>query len=363
MKRRELLAAAGLAGAGLAVGAGWDRAMAAGPEALGWTGTPIGLADTFLESVDSTRRGIWAVGVRLLDGFQDTRPLTLRWAAGKWASVPTPVGTHSTLSSVAVAATDDVWAVGTDYADPARSKPLALRWNGKAWRVVPPPAVPTGAFGDVMVAPDGSVWVAGWADIDGAERGVVYRHTNGGWKLIAAGLEQTINANALLVLSATDAWLAVNPGLAHFDGKSWTFTDDFPNDGSKILTSLTAAGPKDLWAVGVDHSLAGERPFALRYDGSTWQSVATPDESGQLYEVALWNGRPVAVGERFIEQPDGTLANKPYVLEHRRQGFVRVKAPTVPTKSNGVLTGLVAGRSRLWTVGAVDETAFAAFSG
>ncbi len=364
MKRRDLLATAGLAGLGLAIHTGTDRAAALGPAAgRGWTGSPVGLAETFLDDVDSTRHGTWAVGVTLLEGFQDTRPLTLRWQNGRWAATPNPVRTHSVLSSVAVAGRDEVWAVGVDYADPQAPQPLALRWNGRGWRVVEPPPVPTGAFGNVVAAPDGSVWVAGWADIDGAERGVVYRYADGRWQPLLDGLEQSINGNALLVSSATDAWLALNPGLVHFNGKSWSPVEEFPADGSQILTGLTAAGPDDLWGVGVEHSQSGERPLAVHYDGGSWSTVAVPEESAQLYDVAIWDGRAVAVGERFIEQPDGIVIFKPYVLEHRRQAFVPVDPPKVPAKATGVLTGLVAGRSRLWTVGGVAEAAFAAYRG
>jgi hypothetical protein len=47
-------------------------------------------------------------------------------------------------------------------------------------------------------------------------RGAVCRYVDGRWDLIADGLEPTINGNVLLVLSATDAWLAADPGLTHF---------------------------------------------------------------------------------------------------------------------------------------------------
>lgn len=362
MKRRELLAAAGLTGIGLAVGSGLNRAVADPRTGLRWTGAPVGLAASWLTSVDSRRGTTWAVGHHLLDGWQDTRPLTLRRVGRRWVATPNPVQTYAMLEQVAIAGPNDVWTVGVDYTEPERPMPLALRWTRNAWRVIEPPTVPTGAFGEVKIAPDGSVWVAGWAEIDGRERGVVYQYVDGRWDLIADGLEQTINGNALLVLSATDAWLAANPGLAHFDGKSWTFTDDIPADGSKILTGFAAAGPDDLWAVGVDHNHPGERAYVIHYDGSAWTSVDVPEESGQLYEVEVWNGRAVAVGERFVYQPDGRIDFKPYVLQQQAKGFVAVKPPAVPDESNGGLTGLAAGRSRLWTVGGVDEAAFAAFS-
>lgn len=364
IKRRQLLAATGLAGLGAVLTSGVERAAALGPVgALNWTGTPIGGGASYLDDVDSTPDGTWAVGRTLVDGFSDTRPLALQRTDGAWVATPTPIRTNAVLYSVAVAAADEVWAVGADFTDPRVSKPLVLRWNGRKWRVVRAPAVPSGAFGDVVVGSDGSVWVAGWADVDGIEHAVVYRYARGRWRLLSSGLEQSINGNALLVRSATDAWLALNPGLAHFDGKTWTLVEEFPADGSQIVVGLVAASSNSLWAVGVQHTSSGERPLALRYDGSTWTSVAVPKESAQLYDVAIWHDRPVAVGERFTHESDGTVSNQQYVLEYRNGRYAEAEAPHVPEGPNAVLTGVVAGPSRLWAVGAVDLEAFAAYSG
>lgn len=362
LNRRKLLAATGLAGLGWAVGTGPARAETAGPAATAgraWTGTPIGLANTYLDAVASTRHGTWAVGIRLLDGFQETRPLALRRQGGRWVATPQPIRTNARLLSVAIGPAGQVWAVGSSTADQV-DRPLVLRWDGRAWRVIKPPAVPTGTFGDVAVGPDGTVWVAGWASVDGAERGVVYTYAHGSWRLLGDGLEQTINGNTLLVRSATEAWLGANPGLARFDGKRWTPVEEFPGDGSQILTGLAADGPTDIWAAGVAHTPDRERPLVVHYDGSRWRTIETPAEYAQLYAVALWNGQPVAVGERFFESGD-LVINKPYVLARRGGRFVAVEAPAVPKAATGVLTGLAADRSRLWTVGAVDQAALAAY--
>ena len=147
----------------------------------------------------------------------------------------------------------DIWAVGEDSTDPGKTRPLVLHWNGSAWRVVPGPAVSTGSFGDVTIGPDGKPWMSGWPDLGGSEHAVVYRYAGGKWQPLADGLEQSINANALTVISKNDAWLP-DPGLAHFDGKSWKVVDDLPTDGSQIPTALKAVGPKNIWLVGVQHT-------------------------------------------------------------------------------------------------------------
>jgi len=272
--------------------------------------------------------------------------------------------TNSSLESVVVVGANDVWAVGEDRTDPMASKPLVMHWNGRKWKVVPGPAVPAGSFDDVAAGPDGAIWATGWARVDGQEHAVVYKYVGGAWKALTNGLEQSINGNALSIISANDAWLGLNAGLAHYDGKTWKLVSDVPTDGSQIPIALKAAGPKDIWFVGVHHTVDGERPLALHYDGVSWKPVSTPDEAAQLYDVALYKGRPVAVGERF-EETGNSLVAKPVVMRFNGSKFVRAASPA---GAEGTLTSADVSGGRLWTAGLVftpaeaDPSAFAAFA-
>jgi hypothetical protein len=324
---------------------------------LQWTQTSTPRQNAALNDIATHPAGTWAVGGDLLDGFREQRPLALRWEVDRWRPTPQPVTSNATLESVAVTGANDVWAVGEDRADPQRPKPLALHWNGKAWQVVPGPAVPAGSFSDVVVGPDGNVWATGWAEVDGSEHAVVYRYADGTWQPLSAGLEQSINGNTLTVISENDAWLGLNAGLAHFDGKSWRLVDEVPADGSQIPTAMAAAGPNDIWLVGVEHT-EKELPLLLHYDGVSWTRVPAPRLEGQLYDVALRNGRPVAVGERF-EEADNIVTARPLVLEHRGSRFVRAASPT---DDEGTLTGIAAAGSKLWAGGLVIEGEVSAFT-
>jgi hypothetical protein len=146
------------------------------------------------------------------------------------------------------------------------------------------------------------------------------------------------------VLSANDAWLGLNAGLAHFDGKRWTLVKDVPVDGSQIPTGIAAAGPKNIWLVGVQYA-AGIAPLALHYNGTKWTQVPVPAGMAQLYDVVLRNTHPIAVGERF--EADNSTA-KPYVLQLTGSKFTQAPAPKAPT---GTLTGVTAASDRIWTVG------------
>ncbi|GAA1696074.1 hypothetical protein GCM10009745_47550 [Kribbella yunnanensis] len=332
--------------------------------ALTWTVTPTKSKPSSLADIDSKGSETWAVGVDLIDSYSDTRPLAFRWNGTRWVETPQPVRTNATLNSVAVAGAKEVWAVGEDHAVPEQSKPFAMRWNGTAWKVVPGPSVPAGSFSDVTIAPDGTPWVSGWADVGGREHAVVYRYAKGAWQQLTAGLENSINGNTLTVLSATDAWLGLNGGIAHFDGKTWKLVDDVPADGSHIPTGMVAASPTDIWASGVVHTVKGERPLVLHYDGKAWKQVATPQTDSQLYDITLHNNQPIAVGEKFTTSSEGIVTEHPFVIALQNGKFAET---TSPAAKIGTLTGAESTGTRLWTVGAqrqpaADGTALAARS-
>lgn len=288
--------------------------------------------------------GTWAVGGDQVQDFQDQRPLAMRWDGKTWKATAQPVRTNAVLESVAVGTAKNVWAVGEDRANPDEPKPLAMHWNGTKWQVVKPPAVPTGSFDDVVLAPDASAWITGWASVGGKERAVVYRYAAGKWQALNAGLDTSINGNVLAVLSPKNAWLGLNAGLAHFDGKRWTLVKDLPTNGSRIPTGLAAAGPKDIWLVGVQYT-AGVKPLAMHYNGTKWTEVPTPTGMAQLYDVVLRNNHPIAVGERF---EGANQVAEPYVLQLSGTKFVPAPAPKAAT---GTLTAVATAKDRVWTVG------------
>ncbi|MFG1911676.1 hypothetical protein [Kribbella sp. NPDC048928] len=342
-------------------------ALAAGPATAGepqgttaqkslqWTTTATHRQPATFNDVATGAGGTWAVGGDQKDEFVDQRPLAMRWDGKAWKATAQPVQTNAVLESVAVGTAKNVWAVGEDRTNPDQPKPLALHWNGTKWQVVKPPAVPTGSFDDVVVAPDASAWVTGWANVGGKERAVVYRYAAGKWQALNTGLDTSINGNVLSVLSAKNAWLGLNAGLAHFDGKRWTVVKDLPTDGSMIPTGIAAAGPKNIWLVGVQY-MSGIKPLAMHFNGTKWTQVPAPTGMAQLYDVALRNNRPVAVGERF--EGANTVA-KPYVLQLSGGKFVAAPAPKAAT---GTLTAVTAAKDRLWTVGMSAASTTAPFT-
>jgi hypothetical protein len=106
--------------------------------------TPSDLFSHFFGIAAVSPNDVWAVGE--YDSLAGTstpamRGVTAHWNGSAWSLVPTPsVGvTGTTLTGVAAAASNDVWAIGytNTYGTP---ETLVQRWNGAQWSVVSSPA-------------------------------------------------------------------------------------------------------------------------------------------------------------------------------------------------------------------------------
>ena len=80
--------------------------------------------------------------------------------------------------------------------------------------------------------------------------------------------------------SAGDVWaggaIGDAPGLAHWNGRTWTAVTPAALSGLppySYVTSLSASGPGDVWAVG-----AGG--LSVHYDGRAWRKVPLPSVGG-----------------------------------------------------------------------------------
>jgi hypothetical protein len=132
-------------------------------------------------------------------------------------------------------------------------------------------------------------------------------------------------SNALhdvVALSATEGWAVGATGLdpvspttalvQRWDGVAWTAVEA-PSPGSEHneLLAVDDAGPNEVWAVGRTASGFGDRPLALRFEGTEWTQVDLPSEvTGVLTGVAaispsdVWvvgfAGDPAALLERAL---------------------------------------------------------------
>jgi hypothetical protein len=136
--------------------------------------------------------------------------------------------------------------------------------------------------------------------------------------------------NGVTAVSATDVWavggvssypIQPHPLIEHWNGTQWSSVPGpSPSPAQGQLSSVVAAAPNDVWAVGdyYNSALEAQAPLIEHWNGTSWQLVATPAlPSGvnpTLSAVAripgtnqLWAvGYSVAVPALVVERWDGT---------------------------------------------------------
>ena len=203
---------------------------------------------------------IWAVGsTGSLQGPITT--LIEHWNGSSWSVVASPnVGTYSNgLSAVTALSSNDVWAVGSDSNMNYGGRTLTEHWNGSQWSVVPSPSV--GSFENdlwsVAGAASNDVWAVGlnWAS-PGDIIDTLTEHWDGSqWSVVASpnppGGDNDLHGVA--VVASNNVWAvggsASGPLTMQWDGHQW---NTVPNSGKQyqFLNRIAAINSHDLWAVG-----------------------------------------------------------------------------------------------------------------
>ena len=96
--------------------------------------------------------------------------LTEHWDGQSWQIVPAanPGAFENYFNSIAAASPDDVWAVGVQQNTVTDIRALIEHWDGAAWQVVPGANIGTGnsPLSGVVVASPGEIWAVGSQDAD-----------------------------------------------------------------------------------------------------------------------------------------------------------------------------------------------------
>jgi len=237
---------------------------------------------------------LWAVGYFVEEeGFHPSRTLTLHWDGAQWSVVPSPsLEGFDQLNAVAAVATDDVWAVGQNWA----LHSLFLHWDGQAWSIIDGPPNSGGQNAVAALATD-DVWSAGFGELN---------HWDGtAWSTIPSPPIATLGLSAV---ASDDVWASgfllhevcekscynyETPRVLHWDGQSWaTVTDPMGYDA--WLTGIAAESSASVWSVGGENG----HTLAFHWDGSRWTHA--PDlqlGGGTSFDgVAVVGGDAWAVG-------------------------------------------------------------------
>ncbi len=215
-----------------------------------------------------------------------------------WRVVPSPATDGAELFAVAAAAPDDAWAVGGPskwvWVTP-RPTALTEHWDGAQWTVVPNPQV-AGVLEGVAIAAHNDVWAVGELGSFGSSPntgvgrglGALVEHWNGSeWAQVAVtGLQRL---SAVAAASSNDVWAVGRSAdgaavILHWDGSQWTPIVRRPH---AELFAVVAISASDVWAVG---DVEGHSFLEMHWDGKRWASYSQPaprTSDGPNYNPAL----------------------------------------------------------------------------
>jgi hypothetical protein len=261
----------------------------------GWTGptqsrNPGSSNNSFQGVAAASATDIWAVG-SYQNSLKSSNPLIEHYDGTHWAVVPSPsVGSgDNALRAVAVAGTNEAWAVGTYSAGGPRA--LIEHFDGEDWDIVLAPnrlSVLTSISAEPGT-PD--LWAAG-VDLSVQPGATLIERFDGQrWSVIPSP-NHGPDLNKLLqivAISAVNVWAvgayfdagvgALQTLVEHYDGFRWSLVPS-PDLGSKanILNSATASSATDIWAVGSYFDVAGAsvEPLVEHYDGNSWSVFPSP---------------------------------------------------------------------------------------
>ena len=255
----------------------------------------------------------WAVG-RYRDVNGAGLNQILHWNGSAWSLVfaPEPGGTtavaFNSLYGVACASASDCWAVGAYFNASGVQFNQALRWNGTRWSLVstPQPGIVRSLAG-VRCTSGSSCWAVGaYRNTSNATLNQALRWNGTKWSLVSTpqpgGTATSGNfseLNGIGCTSASNCWaggdyrtasITTAPDLnqaLRWNGTTWSLVSTPQPAGTAAgdtneLGGVSCTSSSDCWAVGVDANL-GSRTFlnqALHWDGSTWALVTTPDPDG-----------------------------------------------------------------------------------
>ena len=235
-------------------------------------------------------------------------------------------------SPVAVSATSstNAWAVGNQCRSSACDAiaALILRWNGMAWSKVhtPNPSASLDSLSAVSATSSTNAWAVGW-----------YCPTT------ACAVQHTL--------------------ILHWNGSTWSrVKSPNPNSaGTNNLNGVNATSAGRAWAVGqycvsgCNSMAAVQRTLVLRWNGTVWSKVASPNPSaaGNFLDAvrAPSSTSAWAVGE-YCSGPCGGSMHT-LILRWNGTRWSRVKAPNPTAGGSGnYLYGVsVTSPANAWAVG------------
>lgn len=169
------------------------------------------------------------------------------------------------------------------------------------------------------------------------------------------------------VVSPQDIWTAgawwrgteVHPLVTHWDGTAWKTADLPALRPDTYLGGVDALGPQDVWAVGSTVTAVAQSspatPSVLHFDGSSWQTVATPAfPAGSANDLDGLDMRTPGDGWAVGETSIATLptpSRQPLILRWQDGKWSGSPVPKGTVASGGLVAVAAASADDVWAVG------------
>lgn len=304
----------------------------------------------------------WAVGWRMASLTASRQTLAMHWNGASWARVPTPNVGHAQCELLAVAAISpsDAWTVGYHLSRTGKARALIFHWDGTAWGRVPSPSdapyesflngVSAASANDIyavgknlIIHWDGSTWSMARRIRGGFLQAVSARPSGASWAVGETLPTATESFQPLAFHGSGLAWsrapmpsadptLQLTKGVATV-GRSQVWAVGYgcltgpppgcsgrraiseqrrdghwrivpittdPPGVTSWLNAVSAASKDDVWAVGAANG--GFDTLAVRWNGTSWEQVATPKLEGnpELLSVSAYSDTDAwAVGYHY----------------------------------------------------------------
>jgi len=227
-----------------------------------WTlwniGVPAGATRSELKDVWCAEEANWcmAVGWNMVSG--DDKPWAVRFDTVGWPDTAAVSKSNATLNGVSCVSKSYCVAVGS-----TGSSPLAQVWNGSTWSApLAQPPVP-GSWETAVL------------------NGIHCLATN--WCIATGSLRRNE--------SGTSYW---RPFADIWNGSSWTTTPGVPWGANLegLAYGVSCRSTSECWVVGEGRWGSSLRPWAVRWNGSTWEiqsiSLVPSAEGAQLRDISCY---------------------------------------------------------------------------
>lgn len=316
---------------------------------------------------------VWAVGVKATTTSNDT--LAIHWNGTSWAAVATPnpvqecqdgdiMWAGQSLNGVAAVSSNDVWAVGAGCYG---IDPLIEHWNGTAWSIVASPPLGTeggdewGTLSDVAAISSGDVWAVGYRSA-GDYQGLVEHWGGSNWSVAADASPAGSYLSSVSATGPNDVWAVGgsdphNNFIEHWNGASWSVVASPQPARGSSLDSVRAISPTDAWAVGSQTASTGaEVTFTLHWNGATWNEVPSPNmstassASNQLRSVTAISPNNVWAVGMYENEQTSIHQHRTLALRWNGSSWAISKSPQ-PGRTSELTAAAATPAGRLFTAG------------